>query len=109
MTTADLPTFLTARFDEQEEAAERGRPHPDAATFANDNYGYLWVQPTYVLADLAAKRRIVELHTRYEPNAHECPGDFSTFAVAEGAPCPTLRALAQPFADHPDFRPEWKL
>jgi hypothetical protein len=24
------------------------------------------------------------------------------------APCPTLRLLALPYADHPDYRPEWR-
>jgi hypothetical protein len=27
---------------------------------------------------------------------------------AQGWPCQTLRLLALPYADHPDYRPEWK-
>ena len=42
------------------------------------------------LAECEAKRRIVEVH------GHRCP-------------CATLRALAQPYRDHPDFDPEWAL
>ena len=41
-----------------------------------------------VLAECAAKRAILRLPVRY--------------------PCPTLRILAEVYADHPDYLPEWK-
>lgn len=62
-----------------------------------------------VLAECEAKRRIVELH---KPDRQDsricglCERDYSF-------PCPTLRALALPYADHPlfqpDYQPEWNL
>jgi hypothetical protein len=62
--------------------------------------------PAHVLADCEAKRRIVE----------RCSHDFWMF----GSPTPTrqpntfeaqwiLAALALPYADHEDFREEWRV
>lgn len=87
--------------------------------------------PAYVLADCAAKRRIVELHRPYryandfqaavfdsledaqaadadrdwDDDCSSC-GRWDEYPVA--SPCPTLRALALPYVDHPDFREEWR-
>lgn len=51
--------------------------------------------PASVLAECAALREVVGLHTACDDVSY---GDTST--------CPTLRALAKPYADHPDYRPE---
>lgn len=52
-----------------------------------------------VLAECEAKRRIVKLaEASYEVNALGLSLDKS----------PLVRALAQPHADHPDYREEWK-
>jgi hypothetical protein len=58
--TMTLTEFLLARIAEDEAAAERGRSHNGGGTFANDNYGYLLVQPARVLAECAAKRQAIE-------------------------------------------------
>ena len=56
--------------------------------------------PARVLAECEAKRRIVELH----PEMLEwCQG-----CAYEAYPCRTLRALALPYSDHPDYLPEWR-
>lgn len=56
-----------------------------------------------VLAEVAAKRAIVELHHPVDPcDAH----NGSTF---ESVPCETLATLAAIYADHPDFREEWRV
>lgn len=67
--------------------------------------------PAHVLADVAAKRAILALHTGH----HECVGDRhghrGTVLVAPGyihENDPTLLLLAQPFAGHPDFDPAWR-
>lgn len=53
--------------------------------------------PAFVLADIEAKRRIVErLGQQY------LIGSRVTYNAV-------LRLLALPFADHPDFQPEWRL
>jgi hypothetical protein len=90
--------------------------------------------PARVLAECEAKRRIVELHKSWpvlvetQPEfAAADPADPSSVVYRmsqqiawtteqhyrerfgeEPPTAPTLRALAQPYADHPDFRSEWR-
>jgi hypothetical protein len=71
--------------------------------------------PARVLADVAAKRRIIDEH----PNTND--GDCGTcvdghwgYPVHGGSspkrwPCTTLRLLALPYAGHPDYREEWQV
>ncbi len=57
--------------------------------------------PARVLADVAAKRRIMDLHAiGHDPcDAHD--------ASFESIPCDTMRLLALPYAEHESYRPEW--
>lgn len=62
-----------------------------------------------VLAECRAKRAIVEHH---RPEAYmDVPEESCCRVCHEGIggdhPCPTLRALASIYADHPDFDPAW--
>lgn len=66
--------------------------------------------PARVLAEVAAKRRIVELHD----GAHECSTferdgevDNCTWCL-DAEDCSTMRLLALPHAEHPEYRQEWK-
>jgi hypothetical protein len=83
--------------------------------------------PACVLAEVEAKRRILDLHT----GTHACPemrigtypADWPTAApygkageswehaagghFDKGEPCPTVRLVALPFADRSGYRPEW--
>lgn len=81
----------------------------------------------WVLADAVTKRRIIGEHspvTLYSDGTHadsvrvckSCGGSDAYFErshlPAMGAakyPCLTLRLLAAPFADHPDYRQDWAL
>ena len=65
--------------------------------------------PALVMADCAAKRRIIDRHRADLPHPH--PGDpcDAHNANYETIGCETLRALALPYADHPDYRQEWAL
>ena len=80
--------------------------------------------PARVLAEVKTKRRIVELHGKGEDMSgfyekpkgglvvcRECGPfedvDFRTYGKGN-FPCATLRALAAAYADHPDYREEWK-
>lgn len=66
--------------------------------------------PARVLAEVAAKRAIIGLHAVVEPGewrtvaaCAQC-GDARTYeSYMVEWPCPTLRALAQVYADHPDY------
>lgn len=80
-----------------------GRTHMDAAHIARHD-------PAHVLAVSAAHRRIVELHRDgrsgdyIEPWCATCSDDEDLVYL----PCPTLRALASAYADHEDWREEWR-
>jgi hypothetical protein len=86
--TLTLTDFLLARIAEDEEAA----PYVFAEQYT----------PSRVLAECEAKRRIVDL---CEDNLRDLSAggtgrrQFSSYA---------LQILAQPCADHPDFRDEWR-
>ena len=121
-----LTEFLLARIAEDEAVAERGGFHNGKGTFANDNYGCLLVQPSRVLAECEAKRAIIALHEIEVEKVSLAPFDQTT---GEPVPpefdvtcnlcgwvsdnpisgCDTQRALALPYADHEDYRDEWKL
>jgi hypothetical protein len=75
--------------------------------------------PARVLRECEAKRRVIELHqSRYaSPSCRECGGFTATSSEVAGIvhrgyltpwPCPTLRILALPYADHPDYQQEWR-
>jgi hypothetical protein len=79
--------------------------------------------PARVLAEVAAKRRIVEIHQRKVSDGYpdvivcsECgPTDDERWRVQKweqyqgGAwPCRTLRLLASVYAEHADYNPSWR-
>lgn len=116
-----ITEFLTARYDEYEAAARRD---PLAKGLFRGGNGYSWSDSSYELADIAAKRAIVVLHPVYEYRQKASPwrkartflhcdtcGDPHGLDRTEPVdwPCPTLRALAQPYAEHPDFDPSWRV
>ncbi|GAA1138517.1 DUF6221 family protein [Nocardioides aquiterrae] len=88
-----LTDFLLARIAEDVAGAEAADAVPAPWGFWDDGR---------VLAECEAKRRIVGLHGRVDPcDAH----DGATLETVE---CDTLRALAAVYADHPDYREEWR-
>lgn len=104
-----LTEFLLARITEDEAA---GSDAPDSA-----EWGW-WVgvamtslctrlpDTRRVLAECAAKRQIVAIHSGghacQEPNTGG--GSFTDF----GSDCVTLGHLASVYADHQDYREEWR-
>lgn len=129
-----LVAFLRDCLDEDEAAARRA---PDARWFVpewDDSSVYLsgtgaapllrgiagstaaahaaQHQPTRVLAEVEAKRRIVRLHTPHlvetiDPDGQEHHGWFCDRDDDEW-PCADLRALAAPCADRPGYQQEWR-
>lgn len=63
--------------------------------------------PARVLADVAAKRAIVDEYMAAVRSVAEYPDDRSAI-MAEWSFKRAVRRLAQPHADHPDFDPAWK-
>jgi hypothetical protein len=87
-----LTEFLLARIAEDEEDA-RSVHWEDAGIGSDDPIRSRW------LAECEAKRRIVEGMTV----TAEVEGGGYEIALRDA-----LRALALPFADHPDYREEWR-
>jgi uncharacterized protein DUF6221 len=99
----DLAAFLTARWDEAQEVLitdgdckciGNGMPQrPDCMDL--------------LVSDIAAKRKMVALHNQ----SHECPADIGDPCgwLDAGAACVTLRLLAEPFSDHPDYDQSWSV
>jgi len=116
-----LTEFLLARIAEDEAIAWRmtSAPYwnidtPDKASFIH------FLDYDRILAECEAKRRIVERHHVREvsPSCAECGGYTATADSVSGIvhhgyaipwPCPTLKFLVLPYADHPSYRPEWAL
>ncbi|WP_107427538.1 DUF6221 family protein [Streptomyces glaucescens] len=63
-----------------------------------------------VLAEVDAKRDLLELHRQLEDSEEML--DFCATCDATGKypeyPCRTLRLLALPYADHPDYNEAWR-
>lgn len=122
--TMTLTEFLLARIAEDEafshmvsdvppiSAGEGRRIQEGNAAFIPLN---LAASPARVLAECAAKRAIVELHTPYGTPQVMVYGTITaceTCGSVDDAPhewpCETLLALAAVYADHPDYREDWR-
>jgi hypothetical protein len=121
--TADLSAFLLARVAERQSDVERRGAyavgHTKRCIFEGGYEGTGSCDcgaVARVLAQCAAIREVVALHPHRECSEYERTWGSSTFGCetchefdgivcAEGW-CGTLRALAKPYADHDDFRPE---
>lgn len=62
--------------------------------------------PARVLAEVNAKRRVLGVYNSWEFLARTKPHDPNA-EITELAVRQTLRALALPYRDHPDYQPEW--
>jgi len=128
---SDLATFLRARLAEDEQAAREAQPGPwhignavdptqpcNVHTFPTAGGvadGLRWLDaehivrhaPARVLAEVEAKRRIINEHQQATPGwcaTCDIPGDYK--GLPEG--CMTVRLLALPYADHSVYREEWR-
>ncbi|WP_173261029.1 DUF6221 family protein [Streptomyces pacificus] len=65
--------------------------------------------PARVLREVEAKRRILREHRQDSlPDGIDLEECYTCGGVNERWPCPTLRLLALPYADHPNYRQKWK-
>lgn len=111
----DLVQFLRDRLDEDVTEAGKLDDGDDwemeswqvrrDETGTYDSYAYLRIAKTRVLTEVDAKRRILAIHRRFVEEAGQaclgCAGGI------EWEACPIVRLLAMPYADHPDYQPEW--
>ena len=96
-----LTDFLLERIAEDEAVARAWQNNGSwnlGSTGPDTDYEW-WFHPTRILAKCEAKRRIVALHPEMLGWCQGC--------ADETYPCRTLRELARPYTDHPDFRKEW--
>jgi hypothetical protein len=101
----ELAEFLLARVAEDEAVARAARGsgvHDDRPVVKE------WIglaNPERMLVWSDARRRIVGLH--HNPRALPDGPDLC-LGCGHPEPCPTLRLMALPFADHPDYREDWR-
>ena len=122
--------FLKARLDERESEAQSDIDHFGGGLDSRDR----WITRLAVrtLADVAAQRKIIEISEEW-PILVETQPEFSAETIGddyvtsiskqiafitnrkyretfgdEPPTTPDIRALIQPFADHPDFEESWR-
>jgi hypothetical protein len=127
----DLAEFLLARIAEDEGYAARwrsvadsvgdvyGNPYPprEDLNAADRAYFALHKAADWVLAECEAKRQIVDIYegaARAEnmisglPASEERAPGLAVASSAKVTAYGALQCLALPYADHPDYRPEWR-
>lgn len=106
--------FLLARIDEDEAPAMLARREehlmrrddPQLRAERADGYAQVLISSGRVLAECQAKRAIIAEHGG-RPPFHVDPCDAHDVDMRT-IPCDTLRHLAAVYADHPDYRDEWR-
>ena len=112
-----LAGFLAARLDEDEAAAkaqaQRGTVvmYTDGEPTQAEAEYFATISPARVLREVEAKRKILAEH-RIDPEllpgvCYRCRYGVPAHWESADWPCPTLRALAAPYSDHPDYDPGW--
>lgn len=93
-----LTDFLVARIADDEAGVKSG--------FGAGDVDYRAISPHRWLAECETKRRILDEHDDY--GSDQCPRCRGIKNRRLAAPCNTLRFLALPYANHPDYRDEWR-
>jgi hypothetical protein len=120
-----LSEFLLARIAEDEQAAAYATTRAKVGEHAPGGWGGWWIghyhhyirhDPARVLAECDAERRIVawcsereriDVSALQDDVARE--SHFVLGGLIHKADSVVLRYLALPYADHPDFREEWRV
>jgi hypothetical protein len=109
----DLTDFLLARIAEDQERAEfvmrqqeGGWVDPEPWRLSwHDEYDLLCIAPSRAMTEARIRDKMVTDHTPW----HVCAESTGRPPMSGEPrfPCTTLLLLAQPYADHPDYRKEW--
>ncbi|WP_422744313.1 DUF6221 family protein [Micromonospora sp. WMMD754] len=100
----DLVTWMRQQLDDDERAARAWLPLGNPA--AADREHIARHDPARVLAEVDAKRRVIDVLRGFEPN-----DEWSTqpdMGLRQNNAAGALRALALPYADRPGYRDEWR-
>lgn len=130
--TDDLETWLRAQLDEDEREAQKQPDDEDypivgLSAEMEQNYPcsrFLRIPKSMALADIAAKRAILDLHPStagyvYDDDMDREPGSVCRTCAwpseyggelgdSRPYPCQTLRLLAAAYADRPGYQDEWR-
>lgn len=108
-----MTEFLTEQLDRDEERASSGWSRMGDDRWESTNEGQSVMTPRAVLADIAAKRRLVELCATWIAEGERWAGVRDVMATAARAQAITaetiLRTLVQPYAERDAFDPAWRL
>lgn len=114
--TLTLTDFLLARIAEDLRRATREVPCPDFDPMSGYACGVLHTETDpRAKAECEAKRQIVAQHEQVSTSeggtgCENCDWDERYGEVlGDEGPCPTVRILAAVYADHPDYREEWRV
>ena len=117
----DLVEFLRARLAEDAAVARAADArlgnvlnqvgYSDSAAEADERH-IARHSPARVLREVEAKRRIMECHEPWTASNGDitcgrCGREHIGGRPGGHFPCQTLRLLALPYSDHPDYRQEW--
>lgn len=115
-----ITEFLLAQIAEDEAVAVAAEPHEEWISVGKIEDGGMdtadgehvarW-SPARVMAECESKRRIIGMHpaTRQIVETTTLADPEPTYEDAGWHVPPELYALAQPYADHPDYDPAWSL
>jgi hypothetical protein len=108
----EVAEFLLSRLADDEMvalvAARGDEVFGPLAQYADDEYdprllhAQRW-RPDRIRIEIETRKHIVQIHST---EAHRCPGVDDSRPEPTG--CPTLRLLALTYADHPQYRDEWR-
>ena len=113
----NIREFLLERITEDESDAQADAAEMDSSSISIqfDCATQARFTPARVLAECEAKRAVIEQHgpgeSHYRDYCETC-AEWWDAEVGEGPPgvkfpCPTLRAVAAVYKNHPDYPQEW--
>lgn len=97
---SDLVAFLTARLDERE------AQHTSNWRNECDRCGEH--SPCWTMRDIEAKRKLIDWHSAQRSDETPWGDPVQICRCGYDLPCSTLRMLALPDVDHPDYKEEWR-
>lgn len=106
----DLIAFVRARLDEDEAAARKADEMGAGVWALAPHFHTARHSPARVLREVAAKRAILadhHVHVSLDGSRRWCERCCDDQLLQDDSYCPTLRALAFVWSDHPDYRAEW--
>lgn len=105
--TDDLVRFLTECLDRDSDAIRKSW---NAGGVTSAKYHGTPFDPSRAMTEVDAKRRIISQHLPVGADPRVCLSYCHTRVPGQGQhwPCLTLRLMALPYCDHPDYNEGWQ-